>query len=111
VAATDPRYLAFVPAAPTDVAVIAEWAVTADNIYAGSWMEGAGAVFAENEALRWVADLAGYPQNAGGVFLSGGTAGNLSALVAARWSWRSQSGGAMDRTRALIIASGERILQ
>ena len=105
VAATDPRYLAFVPAAPTDVAVIAEWAVTADNIYAGSWMEGAGAVFAENEALRWVADLAGYPRSAGGVFLSGGTAGNLSALVAARWSWRSRAGGVMDRTRAVILAS------
>jgi L-2,4-diaminobutyrate decarboxylase len=106
VAATDPRYLAFVPAAPTDVSVIAEWAVTADNIYAGSWMEGAGAVFAENEALRWVAELAGYPRGAGGVFLSGGTAGNLSALVAARWSWRSKAKGAMDRTRALILASG-----
>jgi glutamate/tyrosine decarboxylase-like PLP-dependent enzyme len=105
VVATDPRYLAFVPAAPTDVSVIAEWAVTADNIYAGSWLEGAGAVFAENEAIRWVAELAGYPTGAGGVFLSGGTAGNLSALVAARWAWRSRAGGAQDRTRALIVVS------
>jgi L-2,4-diaminobutyrate decarboxylase len=105
VAATDPRFLAFVPAAPTDVAVIADWAVTADNIYAGSWMEGAGAVFAENEALAWVASLAGYPDTAGGVFLSGGTAGNLSALVAARWAWRARTGGRFDRTRALILSS------
>jgi L-2,4-diaminobutyrate decarboxylase len=105
VAATDPRYLAFVPAAPTDVSVIADWAVTADNIYAGSWMEGAGAVFAENEALAWVASLAGYPDTAGGVFLSGGTAGNLSALVAARWAWRARVDGRCDRVRALILCS------
>ena len=29
-------------------------------------------MFAENEALRWLADLAGFPAGAGGVFVSGG---------------------------------------
>jgi glutamate/tyrosine decarboxylase-like PLP-dependent enzyme len=47
-------------------------------------LEGAGAVFAENQALRWIADLAGLPKSAGGVFAQGGTLGNLSALVVAR---------------------------
>ena len=41
-------------------------------------------MFAENEALRWLADVAGLPPEAGGVFVSGGTAANLSALVALR---------------------------
>ena len=58
------------------------------SIYAGSWLEGGGAVYAENQALRWIADLAGLPAEAGGVFVSGGTAGNLSALIAARHRWR-----------------------
>ena len=49
-----------------------------------SWLEGSGAVYAENQALRWIADLAGLPADAGGVFVQGGTVGNLSALVAAR---------------------------
>jgi len=79
-----PRYLAFVPAAPSEVAVLADLVVSACSIYAGSWMEGAGAVWAENEALRWLADLAGLPPDAGGCFVAGGTTGNLSALVAAR---------------------------
>ena len=35
--------------------------VGASSIYGGSWLEGAGAVHAENEALRWIADLAGLP--------------------------------------------------
>ena len=61
--------------------------VGASSIYGGSWLEGAGAVYAENEALRWIADLAGLPPAAGGVFVPGGTIGNLSALVAAR-AWR-----------------------
>src|SRR5262249_44811666 len=48
--------------------------------------------YAENETLRWLADLAGLPTDAGGCFggcfVSGGTIGNLSALVAARDAWR-----------------------
>ncbi|MAT06973.1 MAG: aspartate aminotransferase family protein [Acidimicrobiaceae bacterium] len=100
-----PRFLSFVPAAPTEAAILFDLVVGASSVYAGSWMEGAGAVFAENEALRWIADLAGLPAEAGGVFVSGGTAGNLSALIAARWKWRHDAGGSHDRTRGLMIAS------
>ena len=100
-----PRFLSFVPAAPTEASILFDLVVGASSVYAGSWLEGAGAVFAENEALRYVADLAGMPASAGGVFVSGGTGGNLSALIAARHRWRSRSGGRFDRTRGLIVAS------
>ena len=56
-----PRFLSFVPAAPTEAAILFDLVVGASSIYAGSWLEGGGAVFAENEALRWIADLAGLP--------------------------------------------------
>ena len=79
-----PRYLSFIPCAPTEAAAMFDLVVGASSIYAGSWLEGSGAVYAENQALRWVADLVGLPEGAGGVFVPGGTIGNLSALVAAR---------------------------
>ncbi|MFV0309974.1 MAG: pyridoxal phosphate-dependent decarboxylase family protein [Desertimonas sp.] len=100
-----PRFLSFVPAAPTEAAILFDLVVGASSIYAGSWLEGGGAVFAENEALRWIADLAGLPVEAAGVFVSGGTGGNLSALIAARWRWRQRAAGRHDRTRGLIVAS------
>ena len=78
------RYLAFIPTAPSEYSSLFDLVVSAASIYGGSWQEGAGAVFAENQALRWLADLAGFPEAAGGVFVSGGTIGNLSALVVAR---------------------------
>ena len=78
------RYLAFIPTAPSEYSSLFDVVVSAASIYGGSWQEGAGAVFAENQALRWLADLAGFPETAGGVFVSGGTIGNLSALVVAR---------------------------
>lgn len=100
-----PRFLSFVPAAPTEASILFDLVVGASSIYAGSWMEGGGAAFAENEALRYLSDLAGLPAEAGGVFVSGGTAGNLSALVAARYRWRQRAEGRHDATRGLIIAS------
>jgi glutamate/tyrosine decarboxylase-like PLP-dependent enzyme len=78
------RYLSFIPNAPTKAACYFDMLVAASNVYSGSWLEGSGAVYAENQALRWIADLAGLPAEAGGTFVQGGTVGNLSALVAAR---------------------------
>lgn len=100
-----PRFFSYVPGAPSEAAGMFDVAISAANVYAGSWQEGAGAVFAENEALRWIADIAGMPAEAGGVFVSGGTAGNLSALIAARWHWRHRNDGRFDRTRGLVVAS------
>ena len=100
-----PKFLSFVPGAPTEASIIFDMVVSAGSIYTGSWLEGAGAVFAENQALRWIADLARFPESAGGVFVSGGTAGNLSALIAARHRWRERAEGRHDRTRGLMMAS------
>src|SRR5690349_17382280 len=88
-----PRALSFVPSAPTEASSLFDLVVGASSIYGGSWLEGAGAVHAENAALRWVADLAGLPPEAGGVFVPGGTVGNLSALVTARHAARTSCAG------------------
>jgi glutamate/tyrosine decarboxylase-like PLP-dependent enzyme len=99
-----PRYLSFVPSAPSEVSTLFDLVVGASNICASSWLEGAGAIYAENQALRWISDIAGLPAEAGGVFVSGGTAGNLSALVAARHDWR-QAHPEYSSQRGLIISS------
>lgn len=88
-----PRNLAFIPAAPSEYASLFDLVVAASSLYGGSWTEGAGAVFAENQALRWISDLAGLPASAGGTFVQGGTIGNLSALVAARYWARREIPG------------------
>ena len=86
-----PRYLSFIPCAPTQEAAAFDVVVGASSIYGGSWLEGAGAVHAENETLRWIAGLAGLPPQSGGAFVPGGTIGNLSALVAARHTARTNA--------------------
>jgi glutamate/tyrosine decarboxylase-like PLP-dependent enzyme len=99
-----PRYLAFIPSAPTESATLFDLVVGASALYGGSWLEGAGAVFAENQALRWLSDLADFPSTSGGVFVQGGTIGNLSALVAARHNARGKFPGVK---RWVIAASSQ----
>ncbi|HEX5969125.1 MAG TPA: pyridoxal-dependent decarboxylase [Intrasporangium sp.] len=100
-----PRYLSFIPCAPTREAAAFDVVVGASSVYGGSWLEGAGAVYAENQALRWIADLAGLPEQAGGVFVPGGTVGNLSALVVARHTARNRATEAGTGARPWRIAA------
>jgi glutamate/tyrosine decarboxylase-like PLP-dependent enzyme len=84
ISADSPRFLSFMPCAPTKASQLFDIVISASAICGSDWLEAAGAIYAENQALRWLADLAGFPPAAGGCFVSGGSAGNLSALVAAR---------------------------
>ena len=84
-----PRHLAFVPAAPTRAAIMFDLVTSASSIHGAYWMEGAGGIFCENEAMKWIVSLTGLPEGSFGVFTSGGTAANLSAIVTAREYWRS----------------------
>lgn len=84
-----PRNLAFVPASPTRAAIMFDLVTSASSIHGAYWMEGAGGIFCENEAMKWIVSLTGLPEGSFGVFTSGGTAANLSAIVTAREYWRS----------------------
>lgn len=79
-----PRFLSFVPAAPTKASLLFDMVVSCSSLQGTSWLEAAGAVAAENQTIRLIADQAGLPPSAGGCFVSGGSAGNLSSLVVAR---------------------------
>jgi L-2,4-diaminobutyrate decarboxylase len=57
-----PRYLSFVPTAPSEAATLFDLVVSASCIYGDWWVEGAGAIFAENATLHWLAGLAGLPE-------------------------------------------------
>lgn len=98
-----PRHLAFVPASPTRAAIMFDLVTSASSIHGAYWMEGAGGIFCENEAMHWLVSLTGMPEGSFGVFTSGGTAANLSAMVAARENWRQNPENI--EKRGVIVAS------
>ena len=91
-----PTSLSFVASAPSKAALSFDAALGAAGIFAGNWDGGAGAIHAENQALAWLATLAGWDEKAGGVFVAGGTLGNLSALHTAR-NWKTRRSARAER--------------
>ena len=81
VSCDSPRFLSFIPAAPTKAALLFDMIVSCSSLHGTSWLEAAGVVAAENQALAVLAEMAGFPEGAGGCFVAGGSAGNLSALA------------------------------
>ncbi|HUZ50933.1 MAG TPA: pyridoxal-dependent decarboxylase [Streptosporangiaceae bacterium] len=94
ISADSPRFLGFIPAAPTKAALLFDMLVSCASIQGISWLEAAGAIHAENQVLALIASRAGLPESAGGCFVSGGSAANLSALAVAREMAKRRNGGA-----------------
>jgi len=79
-----PGFLAFIPNAPTKNSLLFDMVVACSGLNGTSWLESSGVVMAENQALAYIAKLAGMPLGAGGAFVSGGSLGNLSSLTVGR---------------------------
>jgi aromatic-L-amino-acid decarboxylase len=79
-----PRYLAYVPGEGTWPGALGDLIASAYNIDVGNWMESSGPSRLEATVLGWFARWIGYPPTADGVLVSGGSAGNLTALACAR---------------------------
>jgi glutamate/tyrosine decarboxylase-like PLP-dependent enzyme len=79
-----PRFFAFVPGPSNFVSVMADALAAGFNVFNGSWLGGSGAAAIELTVIDWLRQLCGFPETAGGLFVSGGSVANLTALVAAR---------------------------
>jgi glutamate/tyrosine decarboxylase-like PLP-dependent enzyme len=104
ISADSPRFLGFIPAAPTKASLLFDMLISCASIQGISWLEASGAIAAENTVLRVIADEAGLPESAGGCFVSGGSAGNLSALAVARETAKMRLGdGAAGRRLRVVV--------
>ena len=79
-----PRCFACVPSPVSLFSWMGDIMTNAYDPHAGSWLNASGAGCIEQETIRWMCGLAGYPETAGGLFVSGGSMANLTALTAAR---------------------------
>jgi glutamate/tyrosine decarboxylase-like PLP-dependent enzyme len=107
ISADSPRFLGFIPAAPTKASLLFDMLVSCASIQGISWLEASGAIAAENTVLRLIADEAGLPPDAGGCFVSGGSAGNLSALATARETAKKRLGPEADGRRLRVAVGSE----
>ena len=79
-----PRFFGFVPSAPTWPGVVADYLAAGFNINSCTWLVSSGTSQLELVVVDWLRDWIGYPETAGGLLTSGGSAASVEALVAAR---------------------------
>jgi len=98
-----PRFLAFVPGAPSFPSVLGDWLTAAANFFAGVWLEASGPAQVETTALDWFRQWLGLPESTRGVLTTGGSEANLIALVVAR-----ERLPLADRARAVLYVAEQR---
>lgn len=81
-----PRFFAFIPSPSNFVSVMADALTAGINPFAGNWLEAAGPAQIELVTIDWLRQMCGLPETAGGLFVSGGSMANLTALVAAKYN-------------------------
>ena len=79
-----PRFFAYIPLANNFIGVMADALAAGYNIFNAVWRQGPGAAQIERLTVNWLRQIFGLPQEAGGTFVSGGSAANLTALAVAR---------------------------
>ncbi|MDQ2910377.1 MAG: aminotransferase class V-fold PLP-dependent enzyme, partial [Actinomycetota bacterium] len=79
-----PRFFGFIPFSGTWPGALGDLIASACNLYVGSWMESAGPSQVELEVLGWFKEWIGYPPEAAGSLVSGGSVANMTALACAR---------------------------
>jgi len=81
-----PGYLAYIPGSGSWLSALGDLITSAYNLDVGSWQLSAGPSEIELVVLDWFKDWIGYPREAAGILVSGGSAANMTALACARES-------------------------
>ena len=79
-----PGYMGLITPSPNPIGIIGDFICSALNQNIGAYTIGPAAVAMERRTVRWLAELAGYDENAGGHLTSGGMMANFIGLKLAR---------------------------
>jgi aromatic-L-amino-acid decarboxylase len=110
-----PRFFGYITASPAPIGILADFLASAVNPNCGGSMLSPAATQIEVEVIRWVAQFLGYPDDCGGVLVSGGNMANFVGFWTARaamaqrlgWDVRAQGAAAQGAPRLVAYTSAE----
>jgi len=92
-----PRFFGFVSGPGNYVGTLADFLASGFNVFSCTWLESSAASGLEIVTVDWLRQMAGMPEGAGGLFVSGGSAANMTGMAVAR---AQKLGGPNDTARA-----------
>ncbi len=105
-----PRFFGYITSSAAPIGALADLLAAAVNPNAGAWKLAPMATEIEAQAVRWIAQFLGYPEDCGGLLVSGGNMANLTCFLAARAAkagWKIREEGVGGGPRLCLYASRE----
>jgi glutamate/tyrosine decarboxylase-like PLP-dependent enzyme len=105
-----PRFYGYVTSSAAPIGMLADLLASAVNANVGAWKLSPMATEIEGQVVRWLAQFIGYPEDCGGLLLSGGNMANLTCFLAARAAkagWDIRKLGVAGGSRLCVYASAE----
>ena len=99
-----PRFLGYISASAAPLGALADLLAASVNSNVAIWELSPVATEIETQTIRWIAELIGYPNDCGGIMVSGGNAANFHGFVAARQAaahWNLRKDGLYGEPRKL----------
>lgn len=82
---THPRFFAYIPGPGNFISALADFMMSGFNVFAGTTPHNAGAFEVERTTIDWLGSEFGWDFPNSGLFVSGGSAANFTALAVARY--------------------------
>ena len=79
-----PRFFGYITSSPAPIGMLGDFLAAALNQNVGAWRLAPLATEIEEQTVRWIAELIGFPAGCGGLLVSGGNMANFVGVVAAR---------------------------
>jgi glutamate/tyrosine decarboxylase-like PLP-dependent enzyme len=107
-----PRFFGYITSSPAPIGILGDLLAAALNPNVGAWALSPAATEVEAQTVRWIAELIGFPKDAGGLLVSGGNMANIVCLAAARvakadWDIRKDGVSATGARRLRVYVSKE----
>jgi L-2,4-diaminobutyrate decarboxylase len=105
-----PMYMGHQVAPPLPHAVLADALASLLNQSIAVWEMSPTGTLVEAQVMRWLGEVLGYPATADGTLVSGGSAANLTGLLAARearfpGAWKAGVARTAEAERAVVLVS------
>ena len=105
-----PRFFGYITGAPAPIGILGDLLASAVNPNLGGWFLSPMASEIESQAVRWIAELIGFPKDGDGVLVSGGNVANMLGFWAARaakapWDIRAAGMHSAERRTLRVYAS------
>ena len=100
-----PRFFGYITSSPAPIGMLGDLLASALNPNVGGWLLGPAASEIEGQTVRWIAELIGYPNDCGGLLVSGGNMANFVCFLAARAAgahWDVRADGVNDGSRPAL---------